>query len=54
MEIKKVFKLAGLRQVFDTVPPDPRDLPDEGGVLAKLKPRPSDGAAARDPDPEEE
>ncbi len=53
-EVENVFKVTGVDQLFDIVPSDPRDLPGEGGVFAKLKPRPSGGAAARDPDSEGE
>jgi anti-anti-sigma factor len=49
-EILKVFKITGLDKVFSIYP---GDLPEETGVFAKLKPRPSGGAALRAFDPEE-
>jgi anti-anti-sigma factor len=52
-EIEKVFKITGLDKILainrgDDPPPEPR------GVLAKIKPRPSGGSAARALDPERE
>jgi len=53
-DIQKVFKITGLNKVLDIGPAGPGDPPDESGVFAKLKPRPSAGTTAREPDPEEE
>jgi len=53
-EIEKVFKITGLNKVLDIGPADPDDPPGGIGVFAKLKPRPSGGTTARDPDPEKE
>jgi hypothetical protein len=53
-DIEKVFKITGLNKVLDIGPPGPGDPPDESGVFAKLKPRPSGGTTARESGPEEE
>jgi len=53
-EIEEVFKITGLNKIFQILHTHPGDPPDENGVFAKLKPRPSGGMTARDFDPEEE
>ncbi len=53
-EIKKVFKITGLDKILSIGPGDPGDPPYGSGVVARLKPRPSGGTTAREPEPEEE